>query len=374
METPLKTGKCPLDRIDPSPFRAVGDLALREDALEALDRSLRAHGLWAPLPVRHSPSSPGRFELVFGHHRLAALRGILAAADEVDVEILDLTDAEMVRRMAAENGPEYAPDALTLMQQVRAAVEAFAAGRIVLPPVPRRTRRTGVRYAPSFLPADDRSTEADHPRDKAYTANTVAALLGYTTRDRAGRDVAKGFVKELLLALEAVERGRASEADFRGASLSAMRRIRLVALRKAPSAVGTSRQGAAPRSAVLSPKLGQAPEPAEHAPSSSPTPILSAPAPSPAPPTARSGEWLEFMGGVIARLETERPTWPRTEAETLRLSGGRVQAMQAIRDITAYLACLRPPPGPRDPDTFEWLLIELVEQSMDVLAVGRLGR
>ena len=55
------------------------------------------------------------------------------------------------------------------------------------------------------------------------------------------------------------------------------------------------------------------------------------------------------------------------------VGGHRVPAMDAIRDLTEYMQCLRPPRGSRPPDRFEWLVIELIDEAMSMLAVGKVG-
>ena len=382
--------KCRLRDIDPNPFRAGGDLAFREDALAALERSLQEHGFWTSLPVRRSLAAPGRYELVFGHHRLEVLRRQHGADHEVDVELLDLSDTQMLRRMAAENGPEYAPDALTLMQQLRATVEGVAADRIELDPVPKRTRRSAIRYAPSFRTADDRPSGTDHPPGRAYTTETVAAALGYTRRDAHGRERAKSFVKELVLALEAVERGLVDEAEFRGASLNGMRRIRVRAMRKLdlPSPAPGSRAGPArerahqapPRAEADTPGSGPpnvvldaAPEWVESTPAGATPETACAPQEEPASRSPAQADLVQ-LETFLQRLQQLRPTWPTTGSEICVLAGHRVPAEDAIRDLTEYMRRLRPPQGPRPPEPFDLLVIDLVDEAMRMLAVGRVGQ
>jgi hypothetical protein len=227
-EVPVSKQMVRLGQIDPNPFRDTGELAFRPDALHALARDIDRHGFWGMLQARVHPDNPERYQLVWGHHRLRVLREISGEDREVPVEIVVLSDEDMLRRLVSENDPAYAGDALTYLQLVRATVEAFGDGRIVLDPVPARTRKTGVRRAPSFVRIDEPSpTSDDGVSDKAFTANTVGTFLGLTTIDKRGRTVAKPLVKELILSCEAIERREVDEVEFRGGSIRAMRRIRL---------------------------------------------------------------------------------------------------------------------------------------------------
>ncbi len=414
----MRTQKCRLTLIDPNPFRSTGELAYREDALRALGRSLRAHGDWSSLVVRPSPQTPGRFESAFGHHRVEALRRLHGDDHEITVQVADLTDTQMVQLMAAENGPEYAGDALTYMQQVRAAVVAFGEGRITLAPVPRKTRKTGIRYAPLYVPVDDRSDLTDDRLDKAYTANTVAAFLGYNTRDAKGRMVAKPFVKEVLLALEAVERGEVDEAAFRRVSLTAMRGIRLAAMRKAAPEQRPSNAPGGPsaRAAEEEPEPAKQPEddlPRAPAPESPPErrplpPSLTPPAPLPGPPSGTplttplapppappsefvhgateklapaprapmnpappaesgSGNTDNLVRSVAKILRLLPPRWPQKETDTMYVADAQLPTMKVMSDVCAYVRRVRPPPVSEQSTAFVMLLRDLHGEIQDLL-------
>jgi hypothetical protein len=80
----------------------------------------------------------------------------------------------MVRRMIAEND-EWRHDASTDVEMMRTILEAFAAGKIKLPPLPPKTHTSMIRYAD-----DQSSTHGDHrwrePPDDRRTLPSPAWL------------------------------------------------------------------------------------------------------------------------------------------------------------------------------------------------------
>src|SRR5260370_28626400 len=80
----------------------------------------------------------------------------------------------MLRMMADENMEEWGHGVAIVHETVRSVVEAHAAGRIDLGPVPEDTPSDKVRWAPSFVqgvlcPPGER-------RPRPYTAGTVRGL------------------------------------------------------------------------------------------------------------------------------------------------------------------------------------------------------
>lgn len=77
--------------------------------------------------------------------------------------------------------------------------------------------RHGIRYAPGFAAGTDRDENRDHP----YTATQVAEFLGWM--EPSGRPREK--VKYTLNALELIEAGILTEADYDGLGTSAARAV-----------------------------------------------------------------------------------------------------------------------------------------------------
>ncbi|MEM8754553.1 MAG: plasmid partitioning protein RepB [Pseudomonadota bacterium] len=89
--------------LDPALIDAAGvadRLEHDETAQAALEASLREYGQQVPILVRPHPTEDGRYEIVYGRRRLAALRAIGAAAKAM---VRDLDDREAVLAQGQEN-------------------------------------------------------------------------------------------------------------------------------------------------------------------------------------------------------------------------------------------------------------------------------
>lgn len=85
--------------IDPSPFRD----RLPDDDDKAFDefkRSLAEEGQKVPVQVRTHPTSPGRYQLVYGHRRVRAARELNRKVRALPIQI---SDAELVVAQGIEN-------------------------------------------------------------------------------------------------------------------------------------------------------------------------------------------------------------------------------------------------------------------------------
>lgn len=81
-------------------------LSIDEDSIKELRESIRAHGQMVPLLVRQNHERPGRFKIVYGRRRLAALRPLGVPAK---VLIRNLTDREAVVAQGLENSSRQDP-------------------------------------------------------------------------------------------------------------------------------------------------------------------------------------------------------------------------------------------------------------------------
>lgn len=77
------------DRLDTDP-----------DGIAALAESIREHGQQVPVLLRHSPNYEGRFEVVYGRRRVAALKRL---GLPVRAMLRDLTDRELIVAQGQEN-------------------------------------------------------------------------------------------------------------------------------------------------------------------------------------------------------------------------------------------------------------------------------
>ena len=98
-------------------------------------------------------------------------------------------------------------------ETVRSVVEAHAAGRIDLGPVPEDTPNDKVRWAPSFVLGVPCSPGERRPRP--YTAGTVAAFLRWTKARGADKQPQRRVI-DALSALELIERHILNEKRFNG--------------------------------------------------------------------------------------------------------------------------------------------------------------
>lgn len=87
----------PVKTVQPNPFQARRKMD--REGIQALAEEIRENGLW-PGALRGRMNGD-RVELVYGHRRLAAVKSL--GWKEVEVEIEELTDAEMQAQNLAEN-------------------------------------------------------------------------------------------------------------------------------------------------------------------------------------------------------------------------------------------------------------------------------
>ena len=143
-------------------------------------------------------------EIAFGHHRVDAARE--AGLKEIPIEIMDLSDSDMLMRMTREN---LRGELLVSLEAVSAAVKAFGTGTVQLERIDPSTRKDVIRYAPSFIPGKQIPDPSGGSRP--YTADTLARFLGgiylrppLKTRESSGR--AQDLIHAALGILEMEER------------------------------------------------------------------------------------------------------------------------------------------------------------------------
>ena len=195
--------KVKIKNIEPNPFRHLERYPLRQDKLDALKASMKSTGFWDNVVARPNPAVKGKVQIAYGHHRLKVLQDIRSPDDEVDLVVRPLDDPAMLKIMASENMNEWTSSASVEHETVRAVVEAFASGQVVLENVPADAAHDRIRHAPSFRMGKDGRAAA---HDRPYTAQTVASFLGWKP-DK---------VKYALMALELIEDGVLDETVFQG--------------------------------------------------------------------------------------------------------------------------------------------------------------
>ncbi len=91
----------------PNPFRDFRVWPLNEEQLDSVARSIRATRSWDTWPARQGTGeNTGKYEIVFGHHRLAVLKK-RDPKGEVDIPVKDYSDDEMVKLMVTESAPQW---------------------------------------------------------------------------------------------------------------------------------------------------------------------------------------------------------------------------------------------------------------------------
>jgi hypothetical protein len=162
-----------LKDIKSNPYRDLKANPLIEQKVLDLMDSINLTGFWENIVVRKN--AEGKYELAYGHHRLAA--AIRAGITEADFIVKDFDDAKMIQVMDNENRETYGSTPLSLIESVKAVVQSLAKGVITLEVDPR-TPAQYVRYAPSYVPGKKElgRTSTQIP----YTAMSIAVFLGRT--------------------------------------------------------------------------------------------------------------------------------------------------------------------------------------------------
>jgi ParB family chromosome partitioning protein len=88
-----------LTQIDPNPYNSRKYYTA--ESIESMKRSISVVGLLTPVKVRPSPEFKNRFELVYGHRRMVALKQL--NIDRIRAEITPATDEEMITQSVIEN-------------------------------------------------------------------------------------------------------------------------------------------------------------------------------------------------------------------------------------------------------------------------------
>ena len=111
--------------------------------------------------------------------------------------------------MARENMEEWGASFSVVLDTIKVAVEAFAAGRIEFDQISDSKNLRHIRHAPSFRPTTDRF---GGPPNRQYTAATLGEFLGWMDSDgKASTRLHHG-----LNALELIELDCMQASNFDG--------------------------------------------------------------------------------------------------------------------------------------------------------------
>ena len=161
-----------------NPYRDLKGNPLLKEKIAELVASINTTGFWDNVVCRKNKD--GKYELAYGHHRVAA--AIEAGLVEADFIVKNLSDSLMIQIMDNENREVYASSPASLIEAVKAVVGALAEGSIEPFFTETKSAHGGVRrfrYAPSYVPSEfEEDEKVLQDIKKAYTALSVARFLG----------------------------------------------------------------------------------------------------------------------------------------------------------------------------------------------------
>jgi chemotaxis protein histidine kinase CheA len=106
--------------IDANPHRDLKRNPLSEEQISKLVESISRTGFWDNLVVRQHPDTQDRYQLAYGHNRLAACQQI--GINEVDLPVRDLTEYDMYCCMVDENNTQQSITPKIIFENVTAAL------------------------------------------------------------------------------------------------------------------------------------------------------------------------------------------------------------------------------------------------------------
>src|ERR1035441_714855 len=109
-----------------NPYRDLKGNPLLKDKIAELVASINTTGFWDNVVVRKNKD--GKYEMAYGHHRLAA--AIEAGITEADFIVKTFDDELMIKVMDNENREAYGTSPLSLIESVRAVVKGLSEGRV----------------------------------------------------------------------------------------------------------------------------------------------------------------------------------------------------------------------------------------------------
>lgn len=211
--------------IVPNPYRHMEKYPIRENKIEELQRSYTETGVWPTIVGRMFGD---KLELAFGHHRWVAAQR--AGIKEIPVNVLKLSNEQMLKMMIHENSEDWGSNALIDQEALRATLEAIADGEVdVSGFIPAKSTVSQMLLAPSVL---DKATIADagivkhnadddvagHEPPHCYTKSALAAFLGWTRARGGGRIEPSERFEVAWRSLELIEAGITHDRDYEGLS------------------------------------------------------------------------------------------------------------------------------------------------------------
>jgi ParB-like nuclease domain len=207
--------KIALKDIINNPHRDLSSNPLNEEKIEKLSASIKSTGFWDNVLVRKSEDHPGKYEIVYGHHRVEAARR--AGLNEADFIVKKLSYDMMLEIMSRENDETYGNDLRSTMEAVAALVKSVATGKIdakKIAPADGEAARTDMyRFAPFYM-VGKKPSNPNFPL-LPYTTLSVAKFLGFARENsKTGEFKPEQKVIAALAALEMQEAKLWTKADL----------------------------------------------------------------------------------------------------------------------------------------------------------------
>lgn len=121
-----------LSSLRPNPWRHFETYKLVPKKIESLSESIGQTGFWSG-QITGRVAKPSGYEIAWGHHRWKAATEVLGENAYIEIIVEDLTDDDMLMRMARENNEVYDANASMDIEVIKAALEGTVQGRIHLP-------------------------------------------------------------------------------------------------------------------------------------------------------------------------------------------------------------------------------------------------
>ncbi len=109
-----------ISAIDANPHRDLVRNPVSEEQITKLVESINRTGFWDNLVIRPHPEVPNRYQLAYGHNRLAAC--VRAGITEVDLPVRELADYDMLCCMIDENNTQQSITPKVVFENVTAAI------------------------------------------------------------------------------------------------------------------------------------------------------------------------------------------------------------------------------------------------------------
>jgi len=196
----MKMQKVKIRDLVANPYRNIADYPIDKEKVDLLVKSFKQTGFWGNIVARKVGN---KYQIAFGHHRLAALAKAFGKNGLVPVVIEAMSNLVMLQRMAAENLEEYGKSsAFVEMETIEQTIAAYGRGEIELPKVPVKTNKKDIRY--------DAKSDLLHP----YTKSSVAEVLDWTSKRQSGGMQPDYKCKVAFDMLDAIEAGIVTRKDL----------------------------------------------------------------------------------------------------------------------------------------------------------------